>query len=254
MNTGVFKGQEIWSSLVFTCAHTCEMLYEKDNGYMKLHLPSSSDIVSCLLPLKRTQQKDNWFVSVSKKSHTSRILKCLHLKCIIFQLALQVLSFLIILNYEASLRAHWFHFKSFAPSWTPLCCFVICQLHCELCFILAQLAHVPKGMSKGWHFETAKVGLRERRNFRNDQTWKLSNTVLFLLADLYLYHPIILVSMCEETSWLAQFNKLHSRHIGCGSDACKLLTINEFNHCHPRTMFAQTEAVCQPQPGHLVQN
>lgn len=57
--------------------------------------------------------------------------------------------------------------------------------------------------------------------------------------------------MCEDASRLAQFNRLHSRHIGCGSDACRLLMINEFHHCHSGTVVAETEAVCQPQPAHL---
>lgn len=30
--------------------------------------------------------------------------------------------------------------------------------------------------------------------------------------------------------------------------------MSEFHHCHSEAMFAQTEAVCQPQPAHLVQN
>lgn len=52
--------------------------------------------------------------------------------------------------------------------------------------------------------------------------------------------------MKQVADWLG-FYKIHSRHIGCGSDACRLLMINGFHHCHSATVFAQTEAVCQPQ-------
>lgn len=69
-------------------------------------------------------------------------------------------------------------------------------------------------------------------------------------ADLYLCNPINLVSVCEGTSRLAQFYRLRSRRIGYGSDACRLLMINEFHHCHFGTMVAQTEAVCQPRHVH----
>lgn len=51
--------------------------------------------------------------------------------------------------------------------------------------------------------------------------------------------------MCEGSSRLAQFNRLRSGHIGCGSDACRLLMINEFHHCHSETTVTKTEAVCQ---------
>ena len=75
-----------------------------------------------------------------------------------------------------------------------------------------------------------------RETLDMSKPWKPNSTILFPLARLYLYNPIILVSMCEGASWLAEFNSLHSRHIGCGSDACRLLMINEFHHCHSGTM------------------
>lgn len=51
--------------------------------------------------------------------------------------------------------------------------------------------------------------------------------------------------MKKVADWL-RFQHARSRHIGWRSDACRLLMINGFHHCHTGTcVYAQREAVSQ---------
>lgn len=96
---------------------------------------------------------------------------------------------------------------------------------------------------EGWHTEAAQVGLTQKKKMLEmNKPSKTNNTIESLLAHLYLYNSIIPASMCEGIGWLVHFTRLHSGEIGCGSDACWFLMINEFPCSHSWTMVRD---VCQ---------